>query len=1747
MSHEFALKIQNHFLEEEMKQNMKKILSIVLVAAICLTAFPFSVFAEDAHDHAEEVMPVCDECLVNTNVTKTGRVNEEATCTEATGEWYVCSNAKGHKSGTAKEFIKADGKAKAHHVDPEFVTHVTKVDSNCQEDGVNEYWYCKACKTYYKTAAMTPDAVYKVDEDVNETVIPQDDDKHVFDKDVYSWKNGIVPDCGVSGAIKLSPCQVEGCDYVKEEAIAAEDHAWEYLSHVPGVDCTTATTVTEKCANCGETREVVGNAFGHELSKTEAVTGGCTVKAEDAYWTCATCGKYFADKDGVADTTKAIEKDSWVKTYVHTLTKHTKVDATCTDAGNIEYQSCSACEKNFLTEDDAKANKEYEGDVTIKALSHKLVEVKAQDATCIAAGHKAHFDCERCDKFFEDKDAKKELEWADIEIAKKAHTWKDQNDKTDGLQMWVDAVASTCTTAGNVKYSYCTACEKNYDEDGKELADVRPVPTVPNTNGTETFVEDADRYGYVQHNWVPGYLKVADCDTTGIITWACADCDAFSEVDTVVRYSVPAFRHKNATYVAYKANTCVAPGNKAYIACPDCDGYYLVAEEGATVTVKDNVTVTIDELSFFKNVEDATIAISATAHPHTKGEGDGADYKFTAEKKATDCDDIDGYIAYYTCLLCDANYVEDGEGFKNVADVGNAHTQEFVAAETPSCQKTTYAAHYECSCGLWYKANETVFKAKNAVEKDKFINSDHSYTFVDEPINKCGKEYLAAHYECTIEGCTMLFVKDGDKYVEKTAAELTKQPTGEHSWQTEASALYPSVVPAVPCTGVNAQGTPGIKECVNCGKLEGYTQHNYTIKTYINATTCVVLGTYNLECATCHTLELEGGVAKVYTDTEYNTHIEASAGLTIGHYPRVAATCTETGTIEYWTCGHCNGKFTNANLTDAVSDKDIVIPTHAEEAAADITAHAERFTATCGVKEKNQFFCDKCDKYSETEDFQGELSDKPFTYVSATHTDGTVEVALVEVADSFKDSTCLKTGHKQTYKCNGKCGKTFIKVVDGTTETYVEATETNVVIPVKAHNGTFVPYVAPTCTTNGVWAHYTACTVADGCGLTYFAKDIYAIKAENTSVDDVTKITVGEGDDAEEVVKTWSADQFPAALGHVQNTANTVAGKGAVCDGKGGEIAGNIAYYTCDVCKKIFANDDTASTATELLKDKTVEEGGIIIKNHDKTITEIPVAPTCTEVGYIANVCTCGFTTYDFVPANGHNITASNKGTAPICGTVGYEEFYYCADCKTSFKDADCTEVWATYEKEADPQAKAIADRTIKAIGFHYNVVDGEKVKIDTTSCDNGKWILKDGVWVEDKASLTCDGCGEFVGQEHTFTTVTVEANCSAPQSSYDVCTKCLNINENTRTYSGIENPNNHGKFEVRITEGTTKCTDANRFYNWCPLCEQKIGDAFAGTHSYTEYERDDAYCGVKGTSYQKCDECGDLTTVEIPAADGEEGKHDFTGAQWINVAGKENDYTTDKAEYRECQREGCAHVEYRAHQDVHFTATIDSAIVSGAAIVNTGKVAVTFKVSANNKTAQAFKFTFNYSDNLYFDKDATVWHDFANKFGTLSVNTDGNGTITVLVMNLLNDVKFGTETENFLQEEAVVTLYFDVASNAFGEDVEITNIALAQMVATTGTVAVTGDGADVTAPIAMLGDGNTVNVYDDDELVDTYIGDGVIDLVDLQALVPLFMHNPDALYLAQLDFDKNGLNDVNDFEALVAYSTDGDYYALIH
>ncbi len=276
-------------------------------------------------------------------------------------------------------------------------------------------------------------------------------------------------------------------------------------------------------------------ALGHNMTKTEAKAATCTEAGNSEYYTCSGCGKYFSDAEGK----NAIEKDSWViEATGHNMTKTAAKAATCTEAGNSEYYTCSACGKYFS---DAKGENEIAKDSwVIEATGHKLTKTEAKAATCTEAGNSEYYTCSGCGKFFSDAGGKNE-------IAK--DSWIIE--ANDHNMTKTAAKAATCTEAGNSEYYTCSAC-------GKYFSDAK---------GENEIAKDSWIIKALGHVEVKDAAKAATCTETGLTEGVhCSRCNTVLKAQT----ETPALGHVEVKDAA-KAATCTETGLTEGVHCSRCN------------------------------------------------------------------------------------------------------------------------------------------------------------------------------------------------------------------------------------------------------------------------------------------------------------------------------------------------------------------------------------------------------------------------------------------------------------------------------------------------------------------------------------------------------------------------------------------------------------------------------------------------------------------------------------------------------------------------------------------------------------------------------------------------------------------------------------------------------------------------------------------------------------------------------------------------------------------------------------------------------------------------------------------------------------------------------------------------------------------------------------------------------------------------------------------------------------------------
>ena len=409
-------------------------------------------------------------------------------------------------------------------------TKTAAVAPTCEVGGNLAYWYCADCGNYYadkdgkldSTAASATNAPFLL------SALGHDYEGQPYKSDATGhWQ----------------VCKHDGCT----QETAHEPHTGNE-----------ATCVAEsKCQVC-DYKLADKDPNNHLLAqKTEAKAPTCTQPGNDAYWHCADCGKYFADKNGAMDTSKAYDtNDRFLKSALgHDFTEklvddaHLKSGATCTQAA-VYYYDCSRCDTH-------STDKTFEsGDPLGHDFTEKLVDdAHLKSAATCTQSAVYYYDCSRCN----------EHSTADT------YSYGDPlgHDFTEKL---VDDAhlksAATCTEAA-VYYYDCSRCDMHsadktftdgnplghsYTKEDTGAAHLKSAATCTEDavyykscercgkNGTETFIaaDTALGHSYTKEDTGAAHLKsAATCTEDAVYYKSCERCgkngtETFTAVGTAL-------------------------------------------------------------------------------------------------------------------------------------------------------------------------------------------------------------------------------------------------------------------------------------------------------------------------------------------------------------------------------------------------------------------------------------------------------------------------------------------------------------------------------------------------------------------------------------------------------------------------------------------------------------------------------------------------------------------------------------------------------------------------------------------------------------------------------------------------------------------------------------------------------------------------------------------------------------------------------------------------------------------------------------------------------------------------------------------------------------------------------------------------------------------------------------------------------------------------------------------------------------
>ena len=151
------------------------------------------------------------------------------------------------------------------------------------------------------------------------------------------WKVTVAATCTKDG-VSRRICSI--CGVVEEKPVPATGHKFSAWTVTKAATCTESGISTRKCSVCGTEETMIVPSLGHSMTATAGKAATCTEAGNSAYWTCSRCHKFFSDAAGKTE----IAKDSWVIAALgHDEATRAAVAATCYASGRTAETYCKRC------------------------------------------------------------------------------------------------------------------------------------------------------------------------------------------------------------------------------------------------------------------------------------------------------------------------------------------------------------------------------------------------------------------------------------------------------------------------------------------------------------------------------------------------------------------------------------------------------------------------------------------------------------------------------------------------------------------------------------------------------------------------------------------------------------------------------------------------------------------------------------------------------------------------------------------------------------------------------------------------------------------------------------------------------------------------------------------------------------------------------------------------------------------------------------------------------------------------------------------------------------------------------------------------------------------------------------------------------------------------------------------------------------------------------------------------------------
>ena len=720
-----------------------------------------------------------------------------------------------------------------------------------------------------------------------------------------------------------------------------------------------------------------------------------------------------------------------------------------------------------------------------------------------------------------------------------------------------------------------------------------------------------------------------------------------------------------------------------------------------------------------------------------------------AEAPAT-CEE-DGSIEYWHCDGC-GKFFADADGATEI-------TKDDTVLQKLGHDWNEGAATLEPTCDSDGTKVYTCQRDASHTKTEAIPALGHNLTLVPAVEATCEEDGHSAYYKC--ERCGRLFADgtaaieitdpdsvilhapghDWGEWVTVTPATETAEGLEKRTCQRDPSHEETRVIPKLqhvhvlsptkelPATCEN-DGHTAYWTCGGCGKL--FADAEGTTEIAMEDTVLRKLGHAWDEGFVTTQPTCEGEGVKTFTCKHDASHTRTEVIPSLGHdlqlVPAVAATCESEGHIAYYECTRCRKLFSDAAGTKIITQKETAVPATGHRYGSPVWTwqndHTAAVTLTC-EHDASHTKTIPAKMSSKTTEATCEAAGKTVYTATATfenvpYTDEQTEILPALGHDltlvNAVPATCETAGSKAYYYCE-RCGKWY---ADATAS--VEITDhDSVILPALGH-----AYGDPEWT----WAANGKATVSFTC--LRDASHIHRIPATVTG--ETTQPTcTAEGKTVYTGQAAFEGNTYTdtrtvniPALGH---ELHLIPAQEATC-----ESEGNITYYLCARCHKLFADE---AGAKEITLDDTV----VPAKSHDWNGGLITKEPTCTEPGEKTFTCLNDptHTRTEPVPALGHSV-ARVEETAATCEGEGRAAYYECTVCGRYFADATGT-----------VEIADLHTLTIPAVGhaygepvWHWGEADAATAVFTCTRDNSHRQNVTASV-TPDKSEVSCEQAGKLI------------------------------------------------------------------------------------------------------------------------------------------------------------------------------------------------------------------------------------------------------------------------------------------------------------------------------------------------------------------------------------------------------------------